>query len=89
MLTEVMSLRSGFMEEKVMRYLLMACLLACVALSATGCIIPAYSGDPQRRIKQEMYDSENLRQAELEWERAWMNNSPSSLTMERLSGTIM
>jgi len=72
-----------------MRYFLFACLLTCVALSATGCILPAYSGDPQKRIKQEMNDSENMRQAELEWERAWMNDKPSSLTMDRLSGTIM
>ena len=72
-----------------MRYFLMACLLACAALTATGCILPAYSEDPQRRIKQEMYDSENLRQADLEWERTWMNDKPSSLTLDRLSGTIM
>ena len=72
-----------------MRYFLIASLLACAALASTGCILPAYSGDPQRRIKQEMYDAENLRQAELEWERMWMNDKPSSLTMDRLSGTIM
>ena len=72
-----------------MRYFLIACLMACAALTATGCILPAYSSDPQRRIQQEMYDSENLRQAGLEWERAWMNDKPSSLTMDRLSGTIM
>ena len=72
-----------------MRYFLLTCLLGCAALSATGCILPAYSGDPQVRIKQEMYDSENLRQAEKEWERMWMNDKPSSLTMDRLSGAIM
>jgi len=77
------------MEEKVMRYFLLACLMAFAALSATGCILPAYSGDPQKRIKQEMYDSENLRQAEQEWERLMMVDKPSSLTMERLSGAIM
>ncbi|MCL2622465.1 MAG: hypothetical protein FWD31_02265 [Planctomycetaceae bacterium] len=72
-----------------MRYFLLACLMAFAALSATGCILPAYSGDPQKRIKQEMYDSENLRQAEQEWERLMMVDKPSSLTMERLSGAIM
>ena len=72
-----------------MRYFLLACLLACVALTASGCILPAYSGDPQQRIKEEMYDSENLRQAEKEWQRMWMNDKPSSLTMDRLSGAIM
>jgi len=72
-----------------MRYFLIACLLACAALTSIGCILPAYSGDPQIRIKQEMYDSENMRQADLEWQRAWMVDKPSSSTMDRLSGTIM
>jgi len=72
-----------------MRYFLIACLLTCAALTASGCILPAYSGNPHKRIKQEMYDSENLRQAELEWERAWMVDKPSSSTMDRLSGIIM
>ncbi len=72
-----------------MRYFLMASLLVCLALSATGCILPAYSGDPQVRIQQEMNDSENMRQVEKEWERFWMNDKPSSLTMDRLNGTIM
>ena len=79
----------GFTEEKVMRYFLIACLLACMALSAIGCILPAYSGDPQKRLKQEMYTSEDLRQAELDWQRFWMVDRPSGLTQDRLSGTIM
>ena len=77
------------MEENVMRYFLLVSLLAFAALSATGCVLPAYSGDPQKRIKQEMYTSEDLRQAGLEWERFWMVDKPSSLTMDRLSGSIM
>ena len=72
-----------------MRYFLIACLLNCAALIATGCILPAYSENPQKRIKQEMYDSENMRQAELEWERAWMVDRPSGMTLDRLSGNIM
>ena len=72
-----------------MRYFLIAGLVACAVLTSIGCILPAYSGDPQKRIKQEMYDSENMRQAELEWERMMMTDKPSSLTMDRLSGTIM
>ena len=73
----------------MMRYFLMVCLLVCVAAAATGCVLPAYSGDPQVRIQEEMNDSENLRQAEGEWRRFWMNDKPSSLTMDRLSGMIM
>ena len=72
-----------------MRYLLIVGLMACVALTASGCIIPAYSGDPQVRVRQEMYDSENMRQAGKEWERFMMTDKPSSLTMERLHGSIM
>lgn len=72
-----------------MRCFLITCLLLCVALTATGCILPAYSGDPQVRIQEEMNDSENLRQANAEWQRFWMNDKPSSMTMDRLSGLIM
>ena len=72
-----------------MRYFLIVGLLACVALTAGGCAIPAYSGDPQVRVKQELYDSENMRQANKEWERLMMTDKPSSLTMDRLNGAIM
>ena len=72
-----------------MRYFLIACLLGFTALTATGCILPAYSADPQRRIRQEMYDAENMRQAQLEWERMMMVDKASSLTMDRLSGAVM
>ena len=87
--TGVMSPRIRFHGGEMMRYFLMACLLACVALTASGCIVPGYSGDPQVRIKQELYDSENMRQAEQEWTRLMMNDKPSSLTLDRLNGSIM
>ena len=54
-----------------MRKLFLA--LACGLLVGTtsGCIIPAYSGDPARRTQQLMFTSENLRLINDEWERIW------------------
>jgi hypothetical protein len=78
-----------FHGGEMMRYFLFACLLVCAALTSVGCIIPAYSSNPQRRVQQELHDSENLRNAEAEWERWWMVDKPSSLTMDRLHGGIM
>jgi hypothetical protein len=40
------------------------------------------------KAKQEMYDSENMSQAELEWKRMWMTDKPSSLTQSRLTGEL-
>ena len=37
----------------------------------------------------ELSDSENLRQTELEWQRVWMPDKPSSLTTSRVNGAIM
>jgi hypothetical protein len=73
----------------MMRYFLVASLLVFAAIAASGCILPAYSSDPQVRIQEEMNDSENLRQVDAEWRRFWMNDKPSSLTQDRLSGMIM
>ena len=72
-----------------MRNFLLFIFLGCAALASSGCIIPAYSGDPQRRTQQEIYSSEDLRNVENEWERWWMIDKPSHLTPDRLHGGIM
>jgi len=46
---------------------------------------PLRATPPQREsVADNRYDSENLRQAELEWERMWMADTPSSLTLDRI-----
>ena len=52
-----------------MRKLLLAVLLGWMVSATTGCVIPAYSGDPTRRTTELLYTSEGLRQALDEWER--------------------
>ena len=61
---------------------------AALALSNAGCLINAYSSDPNRRIRELMNQSEDLRQIEYEWERIWFTDQPSHMTPERVHGGI-
>jgi hypothetical protein len=47
-----------------------------------------YDSDPNYRLTQLLNESENLRQMNQEKHRFWMNNQPSQLTYDRLSGAI-
>jgi hypothetical protein len=57
--------------------------------SATGCILPAYSADPQRRARQLLNTSEDLRAFLDEWERFWFLDQPSHLTPYRTHGGVI
>jgi hypothetical protein len=72
-----------------MRKMLCALLLGASLCSATGCLVPAYSGDPARRSQQLIYTSENLRMLLEEWERLWMLDQPSHLSPHRTHGGII
>jgi hypothetical protein len=72
-----------------MRSLLLALAVGLLALSITGCIIPAYSGDPVRRTPQLIYTSENLRLILDEWERLWFLDQPDHCTPYRTHGGII
>jgi hypothetical protein len=61
---------------------------AAVLTSISGCLINAYSSDPNLRIIQLTNQSEDLRQIELEWARFWFTDHPSHLTPERVDGSI-
>ena len=75
-------------RKLVYRKLLLA-LLAVVALTAnSGCILNQYSSDPNERMTQLLYQSEDLRQIKNEWRRFWFNDQPSHLTPERIHGGI-
>lgn len=69
------------------RYLLLAAV-AGMAIGNTGCLINAYSSDPNRRMHQLMVQSENLRVIEDEVDRAMLLDQPSHLTPERVHGGI-
>jgi hypothetical protein len=64
-------------------------LIAALALTAnSGCILNQYSSDPNIRMQQLLYQSEDLRQIQNEWRRFWFNDQPSHLTPERIHGGI-
>ncbi|MCL4194402.1 MAG: hypothetical protein KJZ87_21890 [Thermoguttaceae bacterium] len=72
-----------------MRKLLLA--LVCMALLSTsvGCIIPAYSGDPNRRVSELIWTSENLRMVLEEWQRVWFMDQPSHMSPWRTHGGVI
>ncbi|GHT32058.1 hypothetical protein FACS1894214_3780 [Planctomycetales bacterium] len=69
--------------------LLLTIILGIFVLGSTGCLIPLYSGDPQRRSQQLLYNSENLRLIHDEWERAWLLDQPNHMTPYRTHGGII
>ena len=72
-----------------MRKLLLAALLGLSIGTMTGCIIPAYSGDPNRRVPELIYTSENLRLILDEWERFWFLDQPDHMTPYRTHGGLI
>lgn len=72
-----------------MRKLLLAAVLGMLLSSSVGCIIPAYSGDTNRRIPELIYTSENLRHTLDTWERIWFLDQPSHMQPYRTHGGII
>ena len=72
-----------------MRRLVLILLLAAATTSNLGCILPIYSGDPQRRTRQLMYTSEDLRLLLDDWERIWFLDQPTHLTPYRTHGGVI
>jgi hypothetical protein len=64
--------------------------VAVVGLTAnSGCLLNQYSSNPNVRMQQLLYQSEDLRQIGEEWRRFWFNDQPSHLTPERIHGGII
>lgn len=72
-----------------MRRLLLATLAAIGLSVTTGCLIPAYSGDPIRRTQQLIFTSEDLRLILDEWERIWFLDQPGHTSPYRTHGGII
>lgn len=65
-------------------------VVAVVALTAnSGCLVNQYSSEPNVRMQQLLYQSEDLRQIGNEWRRFWFNDQPSHMTFERIHGGII
>jgi hypothetical protein len=71
-----------------MRRALLLAAMAAAMVSNTGCLINAYSSDPNLRMTQLMNQSEDLRVIEQEWARIWLTDHPSHLTPDRVDGAI-
>ncbi len=54
-----------------MQRLFLALVAATLLSTATGCFLPAYSGDPPTRATQLLNTSDDLMQINDEWERIW------------------
>ena len=63
-------------------------IVACAGLANAGCLINAYSSEPNVRMEQMLNQSEDLRQIGYEWRRIWFTDQPSHLTPERIHGGI-
>jgi hypothetical protein len=72
-----------------MRKLLLAVVCGMLLSSSVGCFIPAYSGDPNRRVQELMFTSENFRLLLDEWERTWFLDQPDHETPYRTHGGII
>ncbi|MCS7270763.1 MAG: hypothetical protein NZ703_06735 [Gemmataceae bacterium] len=77
------------MEGGMVRKLLLLGGTALTVTLPTGCILNQYSSDPNTRMQQLLYQSEDLRQIEGEWRRFWFNDQPSHLTPDRIHGGII
>jgi len=72
-----------------MRTLLGLVLCGLLLGTTAGCIIPAYSGDPTRRVQELIYTSEGLRMIMDEWERIWFLDQPDHMTPYRTHGGVI
>ncbi len=71
-----------------MRRVLWLTAIAGLIVSNSGCLLNIYSSNPNRRIRELLNTSEDLRQIEYEWERIWFTDQPSHMTPERVHGGI-
>ena len=72
-----------------MRNLLLAVTFGLLLSATVGCLLPAYSGDPNHRVQQLIFTSENLRLINEEWERAWNIDQPDHCTPYRTHGGLI
>ncbi len=71
-----------------MRRKLLLAMVALVGCMNAGCLINAYSSEPNVRTQQLLNQSEDLRALGAEWRRIWFTDQPSHLTPDRIDGGI-
>jgi hypothetical protein len=71
-----------------MRRILVLAAVAVLTCSNAGCFINFWSADPNERMEQLIFQSENLRQIKKEWARFWLVDQPSHMTYDRVHGGL-
>ncbi len=72
-----------------MRKLLLLAALAAASTAQSGCIVPIWSANPDIRVRQMIYQSENYRQITEIWERIWFLDMPDLETPYRTHGGVI
>ena len=72
-----------------MRSLLALTVLAASVSFSSGCVIPIWSANPDIRVKEMIYQSENYRQIPEIWERTWFLDMPDLATPYRVHGGVI
>jgi len=72
-----------------MRKAILGAALAVIFVVSVGCVTPIYSSSPDRRARQLIYTSENLRHIPNTWERFWFLDMPDHTTPYRTHGGVL
>lgn len=72
-----------------MRKLLLLLALTATLSVTSGCVVPIWSASPDRRTKELIYESENLRHIPNIWERIWFLDMPDTATPYRTHGGVI
>ncbi len=72
-----------------MRNLLALMVLAASVSFSSGCVVPIWSANPDIRVKEMIYQSENYRQIPEIWERIWFLDMPDLETPYRVHGGVI
>lgn len=72
-----------------LRRLAVIALLLSSAVMEVGCALPMWSPNRERRAKQQIFQSENLRHVPNIWERLWNLDTPDFATPYRTHGGII
>ena len=72
-----------------MRSLLALMVLAASVSFSSGCVVPIWSANPDIRVREMIYQSENYRQIPEIWERIWFLDMPDLETPYRVHGGVI
>lgn len=72
-----------------MRRLILAAMCGILLCTNVGCFIPIYEADPAQRVRQLIWNSEDMRAMRAEWQRFWFQDQPSHLSPVRVHGGVI